>query len=400
MSLVESLPVSASAAVKQLEVLTRGCVNIHTPEALLAQLQLGRSLRVKLGVDPTSPDIHLGHTVVMEKLRQFQEFGHQAVLLIGDFTAMIGDPTGRSVTRPPLTHEEVMRNAETYTKQAFKILDREKTEIVYNGQWFRAMGFDDVVRLCSRATLQQMLQREDFKTRLENGAEIRLHEILYPLMQGWDSVEIKADVELGGTDQLFNVLVGRDMQKAAGQPMQTVMTLPLLEGTDGVRKMSKSYGNYIGVDEPASEIFGKTMSISDELRVRWQLLLFGEEDDPSVHPMEAKKALAERLAARFAGPEAAAAARADWETRFSKKDLAAADLPYFTPPAEAALLVVAAAAYEQVFSIKKTNSDIRRLIQQGSVQLNGEKLNDPKAILTFPDGAVLRLDKTHAVRIG
>lgn len=386
-------------APDQLAVLTRGCATVISEEDLLAKLREGRPLRVKLGVDPTAPDIHLGHTVAMEKLRQFQELGHTALLLIGDFTAMIGDPTGRSATRPPLTQEEVERNAATYTTQAFKILNREKTEIVWNGHWFKAMDFSGVVRLCSRVTLQQMVQREDFRARLDSGTEIRLHEILYPIMQGWDSVEMRADVELGGTDQLFNILVGRDLQKAAGQPPQVVMTMPLLEGTDGVRKMSKSYGNYIGVDEPASEIFGKTMSISDDLMRRWYLVLLGEELAADTAPMEAKKSLAQRLATRFAGAEAAAAARAEWDTRFSKKDLASAELPIFSPPVGAGLLVVLGAAYDHCFGIKKSNSDLRRLVEQGSVQADGQKLTDPKSQPSFAPGTVLKLDKKNAVRI-
>jgi tyrosyl-tRNA synthetase len=386
-------------AADQLAALTRGCATVISEEDLLAKLKEGRPLRVKLGVDPTAPDIHLGHTVAMEKLRQFQEFGHTALLLIGDFTAMIGDPTGRSATRPPLTHEEVVANAATYTAQAFKILDRAKTEIVWNGDWFKKMDFSEVVRLCSRVTLQQMLQREDFRARVDAGTEVRLHEILYPIMQGWDSVEIRADVELGGTDQLFNILVGRDLQKAAGQPQQVVVTMPLLEGTDGTRKMSKSYGNYIGVDEPASEIFGKTMSISDDLMRRWYLVLLGEALAADAHPMESKKSLAERLAARFAGAEAAAAARVDWDTRFSKKDLASAELPAFTPPAGAGLLTVLAAAYDQCFGVKKSTSDLRRLVEQGSVQADGVKLTDPKSAPTFVPGTVLKLDKKSAVRV-
>ncbi len=386
-------------AADQLAVLARGCATIISEDDLLSKLKEGRPLRVKLGVDPTAPDIHLGHTVAMEKLRQFQELGHTAVLLIGDFTAMIGDPTGRSATRPPLTQEEVVANAATYTAQAFKILDRSKTEIVRNGDWFRKMDFSEVVRLCSRVTLHQMLQREDFRARMEAGTEVRLHEILYPIMQGWDSVEIRADVEIGGTDQLFNILVGRDLQKGSGQPQQVVMTMPLLEGTDGVRKMSKSYGNYIGVDEPASEIFGKTMSISDELMRRWYLVLLGEQPAPDAHPMDAKKSLAERLAARFAGVEAAAAARADWDLRFSKKDLAGAGLPEFSPPAEAGLLTVLAAAYDQCFAVKKSTSDLRRLVEQGSVQVDGVKLTDPKSVVVWAAGAVLKLDKKSAVRI-
>jgi len=387
------------AAADQLAALTRGCASVISQDDLLAKLKEGRPLRVKLGVDPTAPDIHLGHTVAMEKLRQFQELGHTAVLLIGDFTAMIGDPTGRSATRPPLGPEEVKANAATYTTQAFKILDRDKTEIVWNGDWFRKMDFSEVVRLCSRVTLQQMLQREDFRARVDVGAEVRLHEILYPIMQGWDSVEIRADVELGGTDQLFNILVGRDLQKAAGHSPQVVMTMPLLEGTDGTRKMSKSYGNYIGVDEPASEIFGKTMSISDDLMHRWYLVLLGEELAADAHPMEAKKSLAQRLAARFAGSTAAEAARAEWDTRFSKKDLASAELPPFSPPAGAGLLTVLAAAYDQCFGVKKSTSDLRRLVEQGSVQADGVKLTDPRSTPSFAPGTVLKLDKKSAVRV-
>ena len=237
-----------------------GTAVVISREELKERLKLGRPLRVKLGVDPTAPDIHLGHTVAIEKLRQFQELGHQAVLLIGDFTATIGDPSGRSVTRPPLSREQVLENAETYTKQAFKILDRDKTEIVYNGDWFRKMTYEEVLKLNSRVTMQQMLAREDFKARVEGGKEVRLHEMQYPIMQGWDSVEIRADVELGGTDQLFNILVGRDLQKEEGMLPQIAMTMPLLEGLDGVRKMSKSYGNYVGVDEAPEMMFGKMMS--------------------------------------------------------------------------------------------------------------------------------------------
>src|SRR2546421_7865413 len=229
------------------------------------ELALNRPLRVKLGVEPTTADIQLGHTVVLRKLRQFQGLGHQAVLIIGDFTGMIGDPSGRSATRPHLTHEAVMANAATYREQAFKILDEGRTEIVCNGDWFRTMSFEDVIRLNSRVTLQQMLQREDFHERITKQHAIRAHEIQYPIMQGWDSVMVRADVELGGTDQLFNILVGRDFQKEEGMPQQIVFLLPLLEGLDGAKKMSKSFGNFVGINEPASEMFGKLMSISDEL---------------------------------------------------------------------------------------------------------------------------------------
>jgi tyrosyl-tRNA synthetase len=387
---------------QQLAHLTAGAAKVLSEKELLEKLRLGRPLRIKLGVDPTAPDIHFGHTVALEKLRQFQELGHQAVLLIGDFTATIGDPSGRSATRPPLTREEVLVNAETYTDQAFKILDKAKTEIVYNGDWFRKMTYEEILKLNSRVTLQQMLQREDFRNRLDAGQEIRLHELQYPIMQGWDSVEIRADVELGGTDQLFNILVGRDLQKEEGQPQQVVIVMPLLEGLDGVRKMSKSYGNYIGVSDPPQEMFGKLMSVSDELMDRYHLLLLGWTRDPSGHPMDAKKALAEKLTARYHGDEAGAAARADWDTRFSKKDLVHADLPELSLadlPADPTVLSLSAHAFQTAFGLEKSNSELRKqFITSGSVQLNGEKLTDPAATVSPAAGDVLKLSKKHAVR--
>jgi tyrosyl-tRNA synthetase len=392
---------------QQLAHLTAGAAKVLSEKELLEKLRdslkNSRPLRIKLGVDPTAPDIHFGHTVALEKLRQFQLLGHQAVLLIGDFTATVGDPSGRSATRPPLTREEVLANAETYTDQAFKILDKSKTEIVYNGDWFRKMSYEEILKLNSRVTLQQMLQREDFRNRLDAGQEIRLHELQYPIMQGWDSVEIRADVELGGTDQLFNILVGRDLQKEEGQPQQVVMVLPLLEGLDGVRKMSKSYGNYIGVSDPPQEMFGKLMSVSDELMDRYYLLLLGEARDPSGHPMDAKKSLAEKLTARYHGDEAGAAARADWDTRFSKKDLVHADLPELAIgdlPAELTVLSLAAHAFKAAFGLEKSNSELRKqFITSGSVQLNGEKLTDPAAGVSVQSGDVLKLSKKHAVRL-
>ncbi len=385
---------------QQLGQLTAGAAKTLSEKELLEKLSLGRPLRIKLGVDPTAPDIHFGHTVVIEKLRQFQMLGHQAVLLIGDFTATIGDPSGRSVTRPPLTRDEVLSNAATYTEQAFKILDRSKTEIVYNGDWFRKMSYEEILKLNARVTLQQMLQREDFRNRLDSGQEVRLHELQYPVMQGWDSVEIRADVELGGTDQLFNILVGRDMQKAEGQPQQVVMVMPLLEGLDGVKKMSKSYGNYIGVSEPPQEMFGKIMSVSDELMDRYYLLLLGEKRDPSSHPMDSKKSLAEKLTARYHGAEAGTAAREDWDTRFSKKDLTAAELPEISVPADSTVLSLTAYAFLTAFGIEKSNGELRKqFIQSGSVQLNGEKLTDPAASVATQPGDVLKLSKKHAVRL-
>ncbi|MCP5531808.1 MAG: tyrosine--tRNA ligase [Akkermansiaceae bacterium] len=387
---------------QQLATLTTGTAKVLSEKELLEKLRLGRPLRIKLGVDPTAPDIHFGHTVALEKLRQFQELGHQAVLLIGDFTATIGDPSGRSATRPPLTRDEVLANAETYTDQAFKILDREKTEIVYNGDWFRKMSYEEVLKLNARVTLQQMLQREDFRNRIDAGQEVRLHELQYPIMQGWDSVEIRADVEIGGTDQLFNILVGRDLQKEEGQPQQVVMVMPLLEGLDGVRKMSKSYGNYVGVNDPPQEMFGKLMSVSDELMDRYYQLLLGETRDPSGHPMGAKKSLAEKLTARYHGADEATAARADWDTRFSKKDLAAADLPELAIadlPEGATVLSLAGFCFKEAFGLEKSNGELRKqFITSGSVQLNGEKLTDPAAPVSPQAGDVLKLSKKHAVR--
>lgn len=387
----------------QLSQLTAGAAKVLSEKELLEKLRLDRPLRIKLGVDPTAPDIHLGHTVALEKLRQFQLLGHQAVLLIGDFTATVGDPTGRSSTRPPLTRDEVLINAATYTEQAFKILDRSKTEILYNGDWFLKMNYEQILKLNARVTLQQMLQREDFRTRLDAGQEIRLHELQYPIMQGWDSVEIRADVELGGTDQLFNILVGRDLQKEEGQPQQVVMVMPLLEGLDGVRKMSKSYGNYVGVSDPPQEMFGKLMSISDGLMDRYYLLLLGEIREASGHPMEAKKSLAERITSRYHGPTAGPAARAEWDTRFSKKDLAAAGLPEISLsslPAALTVLSLTAHAFLTVFQLDKSNGELKKqFIITGSVQLNGEKLLDPNAAISPACGDILKLSKKHAVRL-
>ena len=384
---------------EQLQLLTRGAARVLSEGELLKKLERGVPLRAKLGVDPTSPDLHLGHSVVLEKLRQFQELGHQAVLIIGDFTAQIGDPTGRSKTRPPLSREEILANAQTYTEQAFRILDRAKTEVVFNGEWFNKMSFSEVIQLNARVTMQQMLQREDFKNRIANDQEVRLHEIQYPIVQGWDSVVVRADVELGGTDQLFNILVGRDLQKTEGMEPQVVMCLPILEGLDGVQKMSKSLHNYVGISEAPGEMFGKLMSISDELMARYSVLLLGQEIDPSVHPMESKKSLAAALVARYHSDAEAAAARENWDAMFSRKDLASIELPEFRVGERRDLLGVVGEAYETIFSEPKSGSDVRRLIQQGSVQLDGEKLTDPKAEPVWTAGQVLKLDKKRSVRI-
>lgn len=390
--------VGAMQPDEALDLLTRGAAQIISRDELRAKLALGRPLRVKLGVDPTSPDLHLGHTLSLRKLRQFQDLGHQAVLILGDFTAMIGDPSGRSVTRPQLSRDQVAANAETYREQAFKILDPERTRIVYNGEWFATLGFEEVIRLNSMVTLQQMLQREDFRQRVDQEQPIHAHEIQYPIMQGWDSVMVQADVELGGTDQLFNVLVGRDFQKHEDLPQQVVLLLPLIEGLDGVKKMSKSLGNYVALNESATDMFGKLMSISDELMARYYTLLLGRELPTDMHPLEAKKQLAAEIVRTYHSAEAAQKVTDDWSARFSEKRLADAELPEFRAEAADAVTVVAA-AYAQAFATTRSRGDVRRLIEQGSVQLDGSKLTDPKATLALQAGQVLRLDKTRAVRI-
>jgi tyrosyl-tRNA synthetase len=384
-----------------LAFLKQGAAQIISEDELHDKLALGRPLRVKLGVDPTTSDIHLGHTVVLRKLRQFQDLGHQAILIIGDFTGMIGDPSGRSVTRPQLTHQEVIANAATYREQAFKILDPTSTETVRNGDWFRAMSFEDVIRLNSRVTLQQMLQREDFKARIDKQQSIRAHEIQYPIMQGWDSVMVKADVELGGTDQLFNILIGRDFQREEGLPQQVVFLVPILEGLDGSKKMSKSFGNFVAVNERASDMFGKLMSISDELMARYYELLLGRASPTGMHPLDAKKQLAVEIVQTYHSSAVAQKTLDEWNTRFSKRDLEHADLPAFSPAEREGLAAVALVsnAYREVFSLQKSHSEISRLIKQGSVELNGIKIQDPKATITLNPGQVLRLDKRHAVRI-
>jgi tyrosyl-tRNA synthetase len=384
-----------------LELLKQGAAQLINEEELREKLALGRPLRVKLGVDPTTSDIHLGHTIVLRKLRQFQDLGHQAILIIGDFTGMIGDPSGRSVTRPQLTHAEVQANAATYREQAFKILDSARTEIVRNGDWFRAMSFEDVIRLNSRVTLQQMLQREDFKTRIDNQQSIRAHEIQYPIMQGWDSVMVKADVELGGTDQLFNILIGRDFQKEEGLPQQVVFLLPILEGLDGSRKMSKSLGNFVAINEPASEMFGKLMSISDDLMVRYYELLLGRTPPADAHPLEAKKQLAFEIVQSYHSPGAAQKTLDEWNTRFSKRDLEHANLPAFSATSGKGLAAVALVSnvYREAFNLEKSHSEVSRLIKQGSVEIDGAKIRDPKATITLKPGQTLRLDRKHAVRV-
>jgi len=381
-----------------LESLTAQAVHIISRDELQAKLASGKPLRVKRGVDPSTTDLHLGHSIVLRKLRQFQDFGHQAVLIIGDFTGMIGDPSGRSATRPNLTRKEVATNARTYFEQAFKILDPTKTETHYNSEWFSRMSFQKVVRLTSYVTLQQILHRDDFKKRMREEKPIRCHEILYPIMQGWDSVMVKADLELGGTDQLFNILMGRDLQKEEGQPQQVVFLLPILEGIDGSNKMSKSLGNYVGINEPPSEMFGKLMSISDALMPTYYSLLLNKPT-PQIHPVEAKKQLAFEIVQTYHSANAAEKTLNEWNARFSEKRLSDTELPYLRPDNYSNFVDVVGHAFQNAFGINKSRTQIRRLIDQGSVQLDGKKVTDPNTVIQLRPGQVLRLDKTHAVRI-
>jgi tyrosyl-tRNA synthetase len=382
----------------QLAHLTRGVAQIISEAELAEKLDANRPLRVKLGVDPTSPDLHLGHTIILHKLRDFQELGHQAVLIIGDFTALIGDPSGRSATRPQLTPDEVEVNAQTYRDQAFKILDQSRTEIVYNGSWLAKLSFANVLRLNSTITLQQLLQREDFRERMKNEQPIHAHEIQYPIMQAYDSVMVRADVELGGTDQLFNILLGRDLQKQNAQPQQIVLLMPILEGLDGRQKMSKSLGNYVALNDSPTEMFGKLMSISDELMARYYILLLSRQVPQDEHPLDAKKQLARQIVASYHSPAAAKKVEEEWTMRFSEKRLSDTQLPSLSPQtAEVVTIVVNAFA---ACNISKSRAEASRLIKQGSVQLDGIKLRNPIEQITVSGNQVLRLDKTHAVRIG
>jgi tyrosyl-tRNA synthetase len=383
-----------------LALLKQGAAELISEAELQQKLSLSRPLRVKLGVDPTSADLHLGHTLVLRKLRQFQDLGHEAILIIGDFTATIGDPSGRSVTRPQLTRAQVLANAETYRQQAFKILDPNRTRLVSNGDWLGAMSYADVIRLNSRVTLQQMLQREDFRDRLTREQPVGAHEIQYPIMQGWDSVQVQADVELGGTDQLFNILVGRDLQKEEGQSQQVVLLVPILEGLDGVQKMSKSLGNAVSLTDSPDEMFGKLMSISDELMARYYELLLDREQPPGLHPMEAKKELAEGIVATYHSTKESRNACEEWDRRFSQRRLEEAELPEFAvPPNEQNIVSLVVAAYAAAFGLTKSRGDVRRLVEQGSVQLQGKKIRDLQAAVSLKPGNILRLDKTHAVRV-
>lgn len=379
---------------EQLTVIKRGTIEIVPENELVEKLKKSisekRPLKIKLGVDPTRPDLHLGHSVILRKLRQFQDLGHEAILIIGGFTAMIGDPTGQNKTRPPLTENEVQENAETYIEQARKILDESKTTLVNNNDWLGDMGFMDVIKLSANLTVARMIERDDFSKRYQNNEPISLHEFLYPLAQGQDSVHLQADVELGGTDQKFNLLVGRDLQKNSGQEPQVALMMPLLVGTDGSKKMSKSYDNYIGIDEPANEMYGKSLSIPDELIYPYfELLTDVSTDELSVlkedvekDPRNTKHRLAYTITAMYHGDDAAQIARNHFEKTVIKKDIPD-DAPelLFNAGQEVRLLDIISDA-----GFTSSNGETKRMMKQGGVSLNEEKVNDPNYTVVFKTG--------------
>lgn len=388
-----------------LALIKRGCDELIVEAELLERLGRGAPLRVKAGFDPTAPDLHLGHTVLINKLRHFQELGHHVMFLIGDFTAMIGDPTGKNATRPPLSREQILENAATYRKQVFKILDPDKTEICFNSSWFDGLGAQGVIRLAAQHTVARMLERDDFAKRYASGQPIAIHEFLYPLCQGYDSVAMRADIELGGSDQRFNLLVGRELQKHYGQPPQCILTMPLLVGLDGVNKMSKSLGNYVGIDEPPGEIFGKLMSVSDDLMwVYYELLSFrpaGEIESlkrqiaDGRNPRDVKVELAQEIVARFHGTAAADAALADFESRFRMGGVPDEMSEIVVPAAEG---ITVAQALKQG-GLCASTSEALRMIDQGGVRIDGEKVGDRSARLMGQTTVVVQVGKRKFVRV-
>jgi len=380
----------ASAVPDALALLLKGTVTCHSPEVLQARLAQGRPLRIKAGFDPTAPDLHLGHGVLLRKMAQFQQLGHEVTFLIGDFTGMIGDPTGKKATRPPLTREEVLANAETYKTQVFKVLDPERTVIRFNSEWLGGLKGEDWIRLAARFTVAQLLERNDFQKRMEAREPISFHELLYPVSQAYDSVALQADVELGGNDQLFNLMRGRDLQDALGQPPQVVLTVPLLLGLDGVEKMSKSLGNYIGFMEDPDTQYGKAMSVSDATMWDWWLLLTDRlpaeiEAMKGGHPMDAKKGLALEIVAQFHGPAAAAEAAERWVRRFSERSTE--DAPEVRVPATEGEVPLSRLLVER--GLAGSRKEAERLLQQGAVSLDGQKVGDPGLRLALCAGQQL-----------
>jgi tyrosyl-tRNA synthetase len=394
-----------TSVTEQMEELKRGADEILVESELVERLEAGARLRVKTGFDPTAPDLHLGHTVLINKMRHFQEFGHEVIFLIGDFTGLIGDPSGRSATRPPLTPEEVRVNAETYKKQVFKILDPDHTRVMFNSEWMGQMDAAGLIQLAARHTVARMLERDDFAKRYAEGRPIAIHEFLYPLVQGYDSVAMKADVELGGTDQKFNLLVGRQLQQAHGQRPQVVLTTPLLEGLDGVQKMSKSLGNYVGIDEPPGEMFGKLMSISDDLmwryfellsfRPRQDVLALGQAVAEGRNPRDVKFELARELVARFHGEAEAERAQAEFVARFQRGALPE-DLPEVAISCGQGAVGIADILRQA--QLTGSNSEAFRMISQGAVRVDGERVVDRGVEL--PEGTyVVQVGKRRVARV-
>jgi tyrosyl-tRNA synthetase len=386
----------------QLALIKRGADELLIEAELVEKLKFGRPLRVKAGFDPTAPDLHLGHTVLINKLRHFQDLGHHVMFLIGDFTGMIGDPSGKNATRPPLSREQILENADTYREQVFKILDPQNTEVCFNSTWFEPLGAAGMIKLAARHTVARMLERDDFSKRYTGGQPIAIHEFLYPLCQGYDSVAMKSDVELGGTDQKFNLLVGRELQKHYGQAPQCVLMMPLLEGLDGVNKMSKSLGNYIGIAESPTEIFGKLMSVSDDLMWRYYELLsfrgndeiarFKREVAEGRNPRDIKVLLGQEIVARFHSPKDAEAALAEFEARFQRGVLPD-DMPEISVPAGSLAQVLKAAG------LTSSTSDALRMIDGGGVRINGEKAVDRAVVLAAGGCVVLQVGKRKFARV-
>ncbi|WP_417703234.1 tyrosine--tRNA ligase [Rheinheimera aquimaris] len=387
--------------------LKRGCEEILLEEELIAKLKEGKPLKIKAGFDPTAPDLHLGHTVLINKLRAFQQLGHEVIFLIGDFTGLIGDPTGKNVTRKPLTREEVLANAQTYKDQVFKILDPAKTRVAFNSEWMNELGAAGMIKLAARQTVARMLERDDFKKRYANNQSIAIHEFLYPLVQGWDSVALQADVEMGGTDQRFNLLMGRELQKDEGQRPQTVMMVPLLEGLDGVQKMSKSLGNYVGITDAPNDMFGKIMSISDELMWRYyDLLSFRALEDiaalkqqvaAGANPRDVKIELAKEIIARFHDQDAADAAHQDFIQRFSKNALPD-DIPQLSVSCDGDSMPIANLLKEA--GLVDSTSEAIRMIKQGAVKLNGDtKIEDTKLDIAKGSEAIYQVGKRKFAKI-
>jgi len=389
-----------------IETIRRGCDELIVEEELVKKLATGRKLRVKLGLDPTAPDLHLGHTVVINKLRDFQQLGHQVQFLIGDFTGMIGDPTGKNQTRPPLTREEIEKNASTYREQVFKILDPEKTQILFNSEWSNKLGAEGVVKLAARYTVARLLERDDFSKRMKSNQPIAVHELLYPLMQGYDSVAMKADVELGGTDQKFNLLVGRELQKDFGQEPQCILTMPLLEGLDGRDKMSKSLGNYVGIAEPPQEIFGKLMSISDELMWRYIALLSFESQSKiegwkdqtakGGNPRDVKVLFAKEIVARFHSAAAAREAEEAFERRHRHGE-APADMPEVTLDGGAEGMPITQVLKQA--NLAPSATEAQRTIEQGGVKIDGERVADRGLRLKAGTNVVIQVGKRKFARV-